>query len=139
MHRFQTVGPMVYKDSDNTWPYIKTSIRNHFYFFVEFILARSLLPVGDLSAPVTTITAGHQMTIGHRLLGYVYFLIFEWAYYGHMFAGFTGRKLIGSRSARVIYFIKLAEKEMQDVTGKERDNTESHWLKKQEELVHFYA
>ena len=138
-YRFQTVGTMVYKDSDNTWPHRKTSIRNHFYFFLEYILTSSLLPVGDLLAPVTSITEGHQMTIGYRLLGYVYFLIFEWVYYGHMFAGFTGRKLIGLRSARVLYFIKIAEQEMQDVTGKERDNTETHWQKKQEELVHFYA
>ena len=49
-YRFQTVGPMVYKDSDNTSPHRKTSIRNHFYFFLEYILTSSLLPVGDPSA-----------------------------------------------------------------------------------------
>ena len=79
------------------------------------------------------------MTIGYRLLGYVYFLIFEWVHYGRCFPGFNGRKLIAQRHKRLLYMINIAEKELQDVTCRERDNTEAHWVRKQEELLHFYA
>ena len=109
--------------------------RIHFYFFVEHLLKESGYAVGQLFSPVETYDRCHHKTIGVGMLGFVYFLLFEYMFKQKTYSGSPGRKLINSRREAVKYFMEVAEKECEDIACLEPGQTRKQ---KREELVEFY-
>ncbi len=96
--------------------------RLHWYFFVEYLLLKSGYCVGDLLATVDDEMGCHISTIPHQLLGFMYFLIFEYTYYQRIYKGATGRSMFILKKDVIQMFINIAEHECESCFGQSPDS-----------------
>ena len=98
---------------DREWTHVRKE-RQHFYLLVEFLLVDSGYAVFNLLSPVLTLDDCHHNSISYQLMGFVYFLMFEFIYYQRTYTGSLGRDNLISRMAVINYFVDIADKEWDD-------------------------
>jgi hypothetical protein len=113
--------------------------RLHWYFFVEYLLLKSGYCVGDLLAPVHDEMGCHISTIPHQLLGFMYFLIFEFTYYQRIYKGATGRSVFILKKDVIQMFINIAEHECESCFGHSPDSCTPAEVKRNKKFnIDFY-
>ena len=98
---------------DREWAHVRRE-RQHFYFLVEFLLQDSGYAVFDLFFPVENYHQCHHHSISYQLMGFVYFLLFEFMFHQRVYKASMGRDALQSRMAIIDYFVDIAEKEWDD-------------------------
>jgi len=73
--------------------------------------------VGDLMAPVNTDFDFHNSTITAPLLGFMYFLLFEFVYHKQIYKGAVGRNKFPQCFDAIQFFIDVATDEYQFCFG----------------------
>ena len=96
--------------TDREWTHVIQE-RSHLYFLVEYLLQDSSYAVGDLNAPVKLFEQCHHHTITYQLLGFVYFLMFEFMFKRELYAGAEGKCKIPARMTAVSFFVDIASEE----------------------------
>ena len=94
------------EDGDH-WQHVRME-RMHFYFLVEFLIHESGYAVFDLMAPVTSYSRCHHKSIPYHLMGFVYFLLFEYMYYQRIYKGADAVLILRPRLHVVQYFVDIA-------------------------------
>ena len=102
------VGP-----KDKQWTHVRRE-RQHFYFLVEFLLQDSDYAVFDLRMPVENFADCHHHSISYQLMGFMYFLLYEFIFHQRVYTKSMGRDALKSRMAIINYFVDIAEKEWDD-------------------------
>jgi hypothetical protein len=112
--------------------------RVHWYFFVEYLLILSGYCVADLLQPITDKMSCHHYSVVHELLGFIYFLIFEFVYHRRVYKGAIGRSNFLQFRETIQFFVGVASCEYEDLFGKCEGMTDDEFKLKQENAVKFY-
>ena len=88
--------------------------RQHFYFLLEYLLLESGYALFNLLSPVLNLADCHHFSISYQLMGFMYFLMFEFIYYQRIYSGSVGRDQLLSRMDVINYFVDIADKEWDD-------------------------
>ena len=104
--------------------------RAHFYFLLEYLLQKSGYALFNLLSPVLTYDDCHHNSISYQLMGFMYFLLFEFMYYQRTYSGSLGRDALVKRMAIINYFVDIADREFDDFVlaeaGKDQDLHDQH-------------
>jgi hypothetical protein len=78
-------------------------------------LIKSEYCVGDLMAPVTDEMGCHISKITPELLGFMYFLIFEYVFFQRLYKGAPGRAQFIQKKEVIQFFVDIAENECESI------------------------
>ena len=100
------------------------------------MLQNSGYAVFNLFAPVLTYKQCHHHSIVYQLMGFMYFLMFEFVFYQRTYAASVGRDQLKSRMGIINYFVDIAEMEWDDFEKpiEEKMTQENH----EEFIIAFY-
>jgi hypothetical protein len=112
--------------------------KKHWYFLIEYLLTISGYSVGDLMLPVTTDLECHHATITAQLLGFMYFLVFEFLYHKNVYKGATGRSKFPQYIDAIQFFIDVATEEYDQCFAVNNDMIAAELVKQKTNILKFY-
>jgi hypothetical protein len=98
---------------DKEWTHVRME-RAHFYFLLEYLLQKSGYALFNLWSPVLTYDDCHHNSISYQMMGFMYFLMFEFMYHQRTYFGSPGRDKLLMCMPIINYFVDIAEKEWDD-------------------------
>ena len=124
--RFTENDPFIYLDEDDNWPKGRKD-RTHTFQMIEILLVTAGYNCGDLRKAVLSAADCHHKTIPSDLLGFMYFLLFEYFFKGEFYEGATGRHKFKQRRAAIAFFNDVAQAEYEDLFAEETDDVLKMW------------
>jgi hypothetical protein len=132
--RFKDSGKNIFNEQNGT----ADTNRIHWYFLVEYLLITSGYSIGDLMLPVTSDFECHHSTITSQLLGFIYFLIFEFLYHKQIYKGAPGRSLFLQRADTIQFFVDVATEEYEQCFGVTDSKSAAELLEQRTQIIKFY-
>jgi hypothetical protein len=94
--------------------------------------------VADLLAPVKEKINCHYVSLPHELLGFIYFLIFEYVFHRRIYKGAVGRTNLCQFNDPLEFFVSVAYSEYEDLFGRNEDMTETDIKLRNDYSIKFY-
>ena len=114
-NRFTENNPFVYVDEDDDWPKSEKRNRTHTLMLIEILLDISQYNCGDLRRRVELAEHCHHFTVPFELMGFIYFLLFEYVFRGACYDTATNRRKLLQRKAPIKFFTDVAEMEYEEL------------------------